>query len=286
MRKELLIIILLLGLLIVSITMKTFAAYTNWPIYSISMGETFWPGVSNYTAIFGYTNPFLFSTSLAGESPWREMNLLPPPPLTFQENESPTVIKLTDPYYDSNTSIERALLERRSVRDYKNEALSIEELSQLLWAAQGITAQPFYKTAPSAGGLYPLDLYIVAGNVKGLSTGIYKYIPEGHELIALIRTDKREDLYNASLYQSSIAHAPLIIAIGATPSRTTQKYGERGNRYIHIEVGTVVQNIYLQAVSLNLGTVVIGAFHDEEVKKVLTMENDQEPLVLMPIGKK
>jgi SagB-type dehydrogenase family enzyme len=202
------------------------------------------------------------------------------------ERDGKKRIKLPAPNFDSNTSIEQALLKRRSVRNYNNEPLKLAEISQLLWAGQGITAAGGYRTAPSAGALYPLELYVVVGNVENIADGIYKYEPNNHELAMIIEGDKRIELCNSALYQESIREAPASIVISAVYERTTWKYGERGIRYVHIEVGHVAQNIYLQAVSLNLGVAVIGAFDDDKVKKVINLSSKEHPLYIMPVGKK
>lgn len=194
-------------------------------------------------------------------------------------------IKLPEPKYDSNTSVEQALLERRSVRAYKDESLTLTEVSQLLWAAQGITDPRGFRTAPSAGALYPLELYVLAGNVNNLPNGVYKYKPHKHELAMVVEGDKRTELCNAALDQPGVKDAAAVIVFSAVYERTTGKYGERGIRYVHIEVGHAAQNIYLQAVSLNLGTVVMGAFDDEEVKKIMNIGDKEQPLYIMPVGK-
>ncbi len=196
----------------------------------------------------------------------------------------PVIIKLPQPRYRSATSIEEALLKRRSIRDYRDKALTITEVSQLLWAAQGVTDQRGLRTAPSAGALYPLELYAVVGSMGDLPAGIYRYNSHRHELLRIVKGDKRIDLGNASLGQPSVRTAPVVIVFSAVYERTMVKYGERGVRYVHMEAGHAAQNVYLQAVSLNLGTVVIGAFHDEEVKKIMKMPADERPLCLMPVG--
>ncbi len=196
------------------------------------------------------------------------------------------IIKLREPAYKSNISVEEALLKRRSVRDYKDKPLTLAEVSQLLWAAQGITGSFGFRTAPSAGALYPLEVYIFAGNVKDLLDGIYKYRPHKHELGMVVKGDKRNELYRAALSQSSVREAPVVIVFSAVYERTTVKYGERGMRYIFIEAGHAAQNIFLQAVSLDLGAVVIGAFYDDEVKKIMKMPDREQPLYIMPVGKK
>ena len=203
--------------------------------------------------------------------------------MTLQHESS--AIQLPAPRFDSDMSIEKALTKRRSVRDFKDEPLTLTEVSQLLWSAQGITHSRGYRTAPSAGALYPLELYIAAGNVIDLPEGIYKYLPHEHELVLITKGDKRRTLSGAALGQSCIKNGAAVIVISAVYERTTVKYGERGIRYVHNEVGHAGQNISLQAVALNLGTVVVGAFNDNEVKTIMNMSDNERPLYLMPVGK-
>lgn len=214
--------------------------------------------------------------------------------LPDKHNELAT-IKLPEPEYDSDISIEKALNKRRSIRQYKDEPLSLSEISQILWAAYGITkpiknAPAFLrgglKTAPSAGALYPLEIYVVAGNVTDLPAGVYKYKPEGHKLIKIVDGDKRNELYVASLNQDWVKEAPASIVYSAVFSRTTDKYGERGReRYVCMDIGHSAENIYLQAVSLNIGTVAVGAFYDIKLKMAVNMTKKEEPLYIMPLGK-
>ena len=200
-------------------------------------------------------------------------------------NHAHYMIELPEPVYESNTPVERALLHRKSIRSYRHEPLEISEIGQLLWAAQGITRPGGYRTAPSAGALYPLEVYLLAGNVKGLKPGLYQYRPQTHTLEQVLEVDKRKELSIAALNQEAIQDAPAVIIICADYERTTVKYGNRGIQYVHMEVGTAAQNVYLQAVSLELGTVFIGAFYDEEVKKVLELRGNEEPLGILPIGR-
>lgn len=193
---------------------------------------------------------------------------------------------LPAPKTDGATSVEKALRERRSIRDFKRQPLSIAEISQLLWAAQGITASGGLRTAPSAGALYPLEVYLVAGNVGGLPQGLYKYRPDGHEVIGAVEGDKRTELSRAALGQTSVRDAAAVLLIAAVYGRTTARYGERGIRYVHIEIGHVGQNVCLQAVALNLGAVVIGAFDDSLVKRIANLTRKEEPLYMIAIGKK
>jgi SagB-type dehydrogenase family enzyme len=196
------------------------------------------------------------------------------------------IIRLPEPKYNSKTSIEKALLERRSVRDYKGGSLTLSEVGQLLWAAQGITDRRGFRTAPSAGALYPLELYVVAGNVNDLPGGIYKYRPYGHELMRVAQGDKRIELCNAALGQSPVRNAAAVIVFSAVYERTTGKYGQRGIQYVYMEAGHAAQNICLQTASLNLGTVTIGAFYDDTVKRILNMPEKEEPLYIMAVGRR
>ena len=175
-------------------------------------------------------------------------------------------IKLPKPKNKSTLSLEEALNKRRSIRDYKKGSLSIDQVSQLLWAASGVNQ--YGRTFPSAGATYPLETYLVAGDVEGLEQGIYHYLPNPHSLEKTKDGDVRKALSQAALGQGMIEDAPVNIIIAADYYRTTGHYGERGKRYVHMEAGHVGQNIHLQAEVLNLGTVMVGAFRDERVKGV------------------
>jgi SagB-type dehydrogenase family enzyme len=227
------------------------------------------------------SHPFLFSSLLT-----LFFSTGAPPVAHRAADNAQDLVKLPEPIYDSKTSVEKALHDRRSLRSYKNLAITLQDLSQLLWAAQGISGSGGRRTAPSAGALYPLELYVIAGNVTGLSNGVYSYDPHKHALSRVLESDTRVELSRAALGQSSIQKAAAILVISAVYERVTVKYGERGIRYAHMEAGHAAENVFLQAVSLELGTVVIGAFHDEEVKAVLHLRGQEEPLYLMPVGKK
>jgi SagB-type dehydrogenase family enzyme len=190
-------------------------------------------------------------------------------------------IKLPKPNEKGSISIEETLHKRRSVRDYKRGPLNQEQVSQLLWAASGKNLHR--RTAPSAGATYPLEIYLVVGEVEGLKKGVYSYSPPCHTLERKIEQDIRNPLSRASLEQRMIERAPINIIIAADYGRTTGHYGQRGMRYVHMEVGHVGQNISLQAIALGLGTVMIGAFEDRQVKEILGIE--EEPLYIIPVGK-
>jgi len=198
---------------------------------------------------------------------------------------SGNLVTLPPPKRDGKLSLERALLKRRSIRTYSATPLSLAELSQLLWAGQGITSKRGFRTASSAGALYPLEMYVAAGNVKDLPAGVYRYKPRGHKLETVGRGDRRGELCAAALGQQWVKNSAAVIVIGGVYGRTTKKYGPRGIRYVHIEVGCALQNIHLQAASLGLGAVPVGAFDDAKVKKILNMTKSEQALCIMPVGK-
>lgn len=191
-------------------------------------------------------------------------------------------ISLPPPEVKGKLSLEDLLNTRRSVRSFSSCPLTLEEVSALLWAAYGKN-QWGRKTSPSAGALYPLVIYIVAGNVQNLEQGVYGYDSPRHRLCNVLNKDVRRQLAHAALSQTFIQEAGVVFVITARYEVTTSKYGKRGVRYVHIEAGHVGQNIYLEATNLGLGTVAVGAFDDQKVKEVLGIE--EEPLYIMPVGK-
>lgn len=194
-------------------------------------------------------------------------------------------VSLPAPRLDSDFSLEKAILERRSVRSFSKDALTLAELSQLLWAAQGVTDPSGKRTAPSAGALYPLELYVVVGNVADVSDGIYKYRPDSHSLVEVKDGDYRQALSQAALSQSSVLQGAVDIVITAVYERVTGKYGDVGTRFVHLEAGHAAQNVCLEVVALGLGTVTVGSFDDAGVQKVLGAAADEKPLYIMPVGR-
>ena len=177
---------------------------------------------------------------------------------------------------------------RRSVRDFAADSLQLFQLSQILWAAQGITSlESEARAVPSAGATYPLEIYTLTGEngVEKIESGIYRYDTPNHSLSLHRQGDWRADLANAAINQDFIAVAPVTLVICADYSRTMARYNIRGERYVFMEVGHAGQNIYLQATALNLGTVAVGAFQDEEVRRILQLEAKIRPLYIMPVGK-
>lgn len=209
-------------------------------------------------------------------------------------------IELPEPR-DTGATLAEALRARRSVRDYPTDSLTVEEVASLLWAAQGITeSQRGFRTAPSAGATFPIEVYlVVGGNIRSgisgstdqpesgdtIDAGAYRYLPDEHALELFRSEDLRDDLYKAALRQDSVGSAPAVIVITAITARTSRRYGARAERYIAMEAGHVSQNIYLQAAALDLGTVAIGAFEDDQVARVLGLSRGENPLYLMPVGR-
>jgi SagB-type dehydrogenase family enzyme len=201
--------------------------------------------------------------------------------------EEKKMIILPKPKVKGTVSLEETIKHRRSRRSFLAKSLTLDQVSQLLWAAQGITDERTgFRASPSGGACYPLDLYLVVGknSVEGLEAGIYHYIVSNHSLEIHLRGDKRRALALASLGQMFITRAPISIVTTVEYSRITSRYGQRGVRYAHIEIGHVGENIYLQAEALGLGTVAIGAFSDGMVAKVLSLPKGHEPLYIMPVG--
>jgi len=194
-------------------------------------------------------------------------------------------IELPQPKIDGNFSLEKALSQRRSNRDFHPDPLTLAEISQLLWAAQGITSTKGLRTTPSAGALYPLELYLVAANVSGLAVGVYRYLPHTHQLVAVTTGDQRRSLAAAALGQGWLRKSAAIVVFAAVFKRTTVKYEKRGKQYVYIKTGHAAQNLALQATALNLGAVTVGAFHDHSVKRFLHMKINEQPLYLMPLGR-
>jgi SagB-type dehydrogenase family enzyme len=198
-----------------------------------------------------------------------------------QTTASPGIreIALPKPSTEEGMSLSAAIAKRRSVREFTAQKLTLEQISQLAWAAQGIT-DPVreYRTSPSAGATYPLELYLFTAE------GVFHYVPKGHKLIQVREEDLRRDLSVAALGQDFVRRAPLDFVITAVYARTSAKYGDRAERYVHMEVGHVAQNILLQAVALGLGAVPVGALHEQGVSDLLDLPSGETPLYIVPVG--
>lgn len=195
--------------------------------------------------------------------------------------EDMKTINLSKPKLKGSISVEEAIQKRRSVRNYSTKDISMEDISQLLWACQGITDErrPL-RASPSAGALYPLEIYLVKRD------GVFHYIPEGHKLEAVSNKDVRRELALAAYNQGCVIEAGIDIVICAIYERVMSKYGERGIRYTDMEAGHAAQNVFLQAEALGLSSVPVGAFSDTKVTKVLNLPAGTKPLYILPVGYK
>jgi SagB-type dehydrogenase domain len=188
------------------------------------------------------------------------------------------VIALPSPRTTGGAGLDDVLASRRSIRDFSDRRLTSEEVSQLLWAAQGITAEWGGRTAPSAGALYPIEIYVATPD------GLLHYLPEGHRVERLGDIDVRASLASSAGDQGALVDAPVVIVISSVIGRTEAKYGGRAERYVYLEAGHICQNILLEATALGLGAVPIGAFSDGEVRDVLGLPPDHTPVYLVPVG--
>ncbi len=201
-------------------------------------------------------------------------------------------VTLPKPSFTGKLPVEKAMLQKKSVREFANKPLSLAEVSQILWAANGNLAVDAVSSAttkviPSAGGLYPLEVFVVAGKgtVTGLSEGVYQYNPSANTLQTLGQGDNRAVLASACLSQLWMARAPIIVIIGGVFARTTAKYGDQGIRYVFMEAGNSNRNIYLQAESLGLKVATVGAFQSAQVSAAAKLPTGVTPLLVMPVGK-
>jgi len=198
-------------------------------------------------------------------------------------SEKDTII-LPKPRLRGTIAVEQAMRRRRSTRRFPDKPVTLEHLSQLLWAAQGVTGAYNERTAPSAGGTFPLEMYAVAGNVSGLPAGVYKYKSRKHALTFVSAGDRRDELADAAIKQKCVARCAAAIVLTAVFERCTAEFGERGVQYVHMETGHVGQNIHLQAAALGLGVVAVGAFEDHAVATLLSLPKNEQPLYIMPFG--
>lgn len=194
------------------------------------------------------------------------------------------IIELPKPRLDSDVSVEKALNQRRSTREFSDRPLEISHVAQLLWAAQGVTSPELQRTAPSAGALYGLELYTIAVSVIGIAPGCYRYEPLRHHLECTLEGALQHQLSRTALDQSAIAQAAAIFVLSGVYERVKRKYGQRGVRYTHLEAGHAAQNLLLQAAALDLGAVAIGAFDDMDVKHLLGLTPQEVPLYLLSVG--
>jgi SagB-type dehydrogenase family enzyme len=199
---------------------------------------------------------------------------------TLAEAEIGGQIGLPRPKLKGGLSVEEAIARRRSVRDFSPDSLSLEQIAQLLWAAAGLTSKHGQRAAPSAGARYPLEVYLAC------EQGLFHYDVPSHSLIKVKAGEVRPALAAAAYGQTFVAEAAISVVFTAIYERTTSRYGERGIRYVHMDVGHAAENVHLQAEALGLGSVPVGAFDDEAVAQVLGLSEEQRPVYLVPVGRR
>ncbi len=207
-------------------------------------------------------------------------------PATYKRYPSVPKIALSPPQVEGGAPIWEMLRQRHSVRRFQDTALQEAELSRLLWAAQGITriGQGFgFRTAPSAGALYPVETYLVIHAVEGIEPGVYHYGVEKHELDQLKTGDFRMDIARAALDQKSAYWANVVFVWTAILERSKWKYGQRAYRYIYLDAGHIAQNVALGAVALGLGSCQIAALYDDEVNALLDVDGVEESAIYMTV---
>jgi len=202
-------------------------------------------------------------------------------------------LKLPHPRTSGDQSLEEIFLNRRTRRDFQTSPLSLTEVSQILWAAYGFKTPEHAKrntgktkrTCPSAGAIFPLEIYLMAGDIMDIPPGFYHYIPDQHALELIHDRDLRKDLYEIAYPREMIRIAPVSLIYAAVESKVKERYGERGRqRYIPMDIGHSAQNVYLQAEAMGLGTCAIGAFDDEGIIQVLDLPAEEIPMYVMPVG--
>lgn len=194
-------------------------------------------------------------------------------------------LELSEPLVGSDFTLETAMLGRRSVREYREEPIGEQDLSRLLWSLQGVSDESRgFRTVPSAGALYPLSVYVIAERVDGLPPGGYRYDPDSHSLTMVFEESHAEAVYEAALSQAPVSQAAALFLIAADYGITEERYGDRAERYVHLEAGHAGQNLSLMAVACDLSTVPIGAFDDEAIGEAFGLMEDQIPLYLFPVG--
>jgi SagB-type dehydrogenase family enzyme len=197
-----------------------------------------------------------------------------------------SLVALPKPDLTGKVTLEKSLATRRSVREYAPGALTLGEVSQILWAAQGITGPGGKRTTPAAHAIYSLEIWLVANDVEDLAPGIYRYAPQEHALALAFSGDHRAAVTAAASGQECVEQAPAVVAISGDSLLTAEKFRQRGVAWLGMEAGFVVQSVYLQVTALGLGTVIVGGFSDEPARVVLGLPAGKVPLAFMPIGRR
>jgi SagB-type dehydrogenase family enzyme len=194
-------------------------------------------------------------------------------------------IQLPAPRLKGRMSLEEAIASRRSRRAYRADPVKLAEAGQLLWAAQGITdPEEGKRAAPSAAALYTLETYLIATNVEGLAPGVYRYRPEEHDLVLHAAGNLRRELA-VSIGQDCVRFSACVLVFAGVYERITAKFGERGVCFVHMEAAHAAENVQLQGTALQLGSVMIGSFKKDEIRRILGLPEAEEPVYLMALGK-
>ncbi|MFA6032967.1 MAG: SagB/ThcOx family dehydrogenase [Myxococcota bacterium] len=195
-----------------------------------------------------------------------------------------TAIKLPPPKTDGGIPLNRALSARRSIRELSPDPIPLDYAGELLWAAQGVTDDNGHRTAPSAMGLYLLDTYLIAANVTGLASGLYKYSPAGHEITLVSAGDKRAEILKKAVKQYWISNAPVMVILVGVPERITKRGGEKGVKWMYVEAGLAAENFFLEAVSLGMASTYVGSFDADALRDFLGLPKSEEPVAVLPVG--
>jgi SagB-type dehydrogenase family enzyme len=193
-------------------------------------------------------------------------------------------IKLDHKNLKINKTLDSVFHERKSVRKYKDEPITIEDLSYLLWSSTGLERKEKeyeFRTTPSAGATYPIETYIVVNNVKDLEPGVYHYNIKNHELEQLKLGDFKKDITRAAMNQSKCAYAGVVFIWTAVINRTKYRYGQRAYRYIFMDAGHIAENLALSCVGLGLGSCQIAALYDDMVNKIIELDGETESTIYM-----
>jgi SagB-type dehydrogenase family enzyme len=218
---------------------------------------------------------------LAVPDPARGARPAGPPPATEAQT-----LALPRPDLEGKIPLEKVLGQRRSVREYAPGALTLAEAAQLLWAAQGITSPEGKRTTPSARAVYPLQVYLVAAEVTGLAPGVYRYEPKSHALALVTPGDPGAAMAKATPRQDWIARSPAVVVVVGDSALAAQKFGARAERWVALETGCVVQDVFLEATALGLGTVMVGGFEDAALRSALGLPSGWQPFAVMPVGRR
>ncbi len=188
-------------------------------------------------------------------------------------------VQLPEPRHSGPLSLEEAIRTRRSIREFRVAPLTEDEISQLLWATQGITGDQGYRAAPSAGAFYPLEVYVLTCD------GLDHHEVEAHALRRVAAGDMRAELRAVCFDQSCITSAPAVFVFTAVYDRTCREYGSRGRMYVHMDVGHAAQNLLLQAEAMGLAGVPVAAFDPAEVARILSLPAEEDAVYLVPVGR-